>query len=348
MRSRFDRELDTLNVDLQKMSGLVENALENTIAAFKNKNTKLAKEVMENDRMINDMERSIESICFKLMLRQQPVARDLRIVTTALKIVTDLERIGDQCSDICEIILDLSGNHIYRTVEHIPDMLKTAKEMVHKSIEAFVEGDVDKAHNISRMDDDIDSLFLDIKNEIIQIMKENSENADDCLDYFMIAKYLERIGDHAIGILNIAEKMNEKDLKFSDEAVADIKVIVYAVLDVLKLATTAYKNSDEVLALDVEPLEQVVDRLIRKAKKRHVKRLQDGKCTVELDLMVSDLFNDLERISDHCSNIATSILQIKEGALEKHELINRMRSVENVEFSRKYDEYKAKYPLVNQ
>mgnify|MGYP002774007270 FL=1 len=158
----------------------------------------------------------------------------------------------------------------------------------------------------------------------------------------------ERIGDHAIGILNIAEKMNEKDLKFSDEAVADIKVIVYAVLDVLKLATTAYKNSDEVLALDVEPLEQVVDRLIRKAKKRHVKRLQDGKCTVELDLMVSDLFNDLERISDHCSNIATSILQIKEGALEKHELINRMRSVENVEFSRKYDEYKAKYPLVNQ
>ena len=158
----------------------------------------------------------------------------------------------------------------------------------------------------------------------------------------------ERIGDHAIGILNIAEKMNEKELKFSDEAVADIKVIVYAVLDVLKLATTAYKNSDEVLALDVEPLEQVVDRLIRKAKKRHVKRLQDGKCTVELDLMVSDLFNDLERISDHCSNIATSILQIKEGALEKHELINRMRSVENVEFSRKYDEYKAKYPLVNQ
>lgn len=158
----------------------------------------------------------------------------------------------------------------------------------------------------------------------------------------------ERIGDHAIGILNIAEKMNEKDLKFSDEAVADIKVIVYAVLDVLKLATTAYKNSDEVLALDVEPLEQVVDRLIRKAKKRHVKRLQDGKCTVELDLMVSDLFNDLERISDHCSNIATSILQIKEGALEKHELINRMRSIENVEFSRKYDEYKAKYPLVNQ
>ena len=179
--------------------------------------------------------------------------------------------------------------------------------------------------------------------------KDMSEEASACIGRLLLnIGDFERIGDHAIGILNIAEKMNEKDLKFSDEAVADIKVIVYAVLDVLKLATTAYKNSDEVLALDVEPLEQVVDRLIRQAKKRHVKRLQDGKCTVELDLMVSDLFNDLERISDHCSNIATSILQIKEGALEKHELINRMRSVENVEFSRKYDEYKAKYPLVNQ
>lgn len=179
--------------------------------------------------------------------------------------------------------------------------------------------------------------------------KDMSEEASACIGRLLLnIGDFERIGDHAIGILNIAEKMNEKELKFSDEAVADIKVIVYAVLDVLKLATTAYKNSDDVLALDVEPLEQVVDRLIRKAKKRHVKRLQDGKCTVELDLMVSDLFNDLERISDHCSNIATSILQIKEGALEKHELINRMRSVENVEFSRKYDEYKAKYPLVNQ
>ena len=158
----------------------------------------------------------------------------------------------------------------------------------------------------------------------------------------------ERIGDHAASILALAERMNEKKLQFSEPAVQDIKVIVYAVLDVLKLAITAYKNSDEVLALDVEPLEQVVDRLIRKSKKRHIKRLQNGVCTIELDLMVSDLFNDLERISDHCSNIATSVLQIKEGALEKHELINRMRSMENVEFSRKYDEYKAKYPLVDQ
>ena len=156
----------------------------------------------------------------------------------------------------------------------------------------------------------------------------------------------ERIGDHAMSILHVAEKMYEKKLKFSDPAVADIKVIVYAVLDVLKMTKTAYENSDNILALDVEPLEQVVDRLIRKAKKRHIKRLQDGKCTVELDLMVSELFNDLERISDHCSNIATSILQAQDTSVDRHELINRLRAADNTTFSQKYDEYKAKYPLV--
>lgn len=179
--------------------------------------------------------------------------------------------------------------------------------------------------------------------------KDMSEEASTSIGRLLLnIGDFERIGDHAASILALAQRMNEKKLQFSEPAVQDIKVIVYAVLDVLKLAITAYKNSDEVLALDVEPLEQVVDRLIRKSKKRHIKRLQNGVCTIELDLMVSDLFNDLERISDHCSNIATSVLQIKEGALEKHELINRMRSMENIEFSRKYDEFKAKYPLVDQ
>ncbi len=178
--------------------------------------------------------------------------------------------------------------------------------------------------------------------------KDMSETASASIGRLLlnIGDY-ERIGDHAINILNVAQKMNEKNLKFSPAAVEDIKVIVYAVLDVLKLATTAYKSLDDVMALDVEPLEQVVDRLIRKAKKRHVKRLQEGTCTIELDLMVSDLFNDLERISDHCSNIATSILQSKDATIDRHEFINKLRAMDNTEFSRKYDEFKAKYPLID-
>ena len=206
-----------------------------------------------------------------------------------------------------------------------------------------------KAEVVSLNEKKIDMYEDKLENFLIKASnRDMSEEASTSIGRLLLnIGDFERIGDHAASILKIAEKMNEKNLRFSDKAVQDIRVIVYAVLDVLNLATTAYKNSDEVLALDVEPLEQVVDRLIRKSKKRHIKRLQDGICTIELDLMVSELFNDLERISDHCSNIATSILQIKEGAVEKHELINRMRSIENIEFSRKYDEFKAKYPLVN-
>lgn len=205
------------------------------------------------------------------------------------------------------------------------------------------------------------------KAEVIGINEEKIDRYEDKLENFLIKVSgrdlpeelsgavgrlllnigdFERIGDHAMSILSIAERMNEKKLRFSDAAVDDIKIIVYAVLDVMRMTTTAYHNSDNILALDVEPLEQVVDRLIRKAKKRHIKRLQEGICTVELDLMVSELFNDLERISDHCSNIATSILQSKDTSVDRHELINRLRAADNTAFSKKYDEFKAKYPLV--
>ena len=211
--------------------------------------------------------------------------------------------------------------------------------------------------------------FESKKAEVVGINEEKIDKYEDKLENFLIKVSgrdlteelsasvgrlllnigdFERIGDHASSILHIAERMNEKELRFSEAAVADIRIIVYAVLDVMRMTKTAYENSDNVLALDVEPLEQVVDRLIRKAKKRHIKRLQDGKCTVELDIMLTDLFNDLERISDHCSNIATSILQAQDTSVDRHELINRLRSADNTAFSQKYDEFKAKYPLVEE
>ena len=211
--------------------------------------------------------------------------------------------------------------------------------------------------------------FESKKAEVVALNEEKIDRYEDKLENFLIKVSgrdlpedlsatigrlllnigdFERIGDHASSILHIAERMNEKQLRFSESAVADIRVIVYAVLDVVRMTKTAYDNSDNILALDVEPLEQVVDRLIRKAKKRHIKRLQEGKCTVELDIMLTDLFNDLERISDHCSNIATSILQAKDSSVDRHELINRLRSADNTSFSQKYDEYKAKYPLVEE
>ena len=200
MRRVFDEQLDKLNIDLTKMGHLVEVSIENMIDAFKHNDKALAKEIIENDRLINDMERSIESRAFSLILRQQPIASDLRNVTSALKIVTDLERIGDQAADIAEIIYHFDGEHAYRTVEHIPTMAKKAKIMVHEAIDAFIKKDLTTAQMVKDMDDEIDSLFEEVKQEVIEILKENSEKVDYCIDFLMIAKYLERVGDHAVNI----------------------------------------------------------------------------------------------------------------------------------------------------
>lgn len=217
MRKKFDEELDKLKIDLTKMGHLVEFAIENMIDAFKNHDKALAKEIIANDRLINDMERAIESRTFGLMLTQQPIATDLRNVTTALKIVTDLERIGDQAADIAEIILNFEGEHAYKTVEHIPTMAKKAKIMVRESIDAFIKKDLTSAQMIIQMDDEIDALFSEVKHEVVEIIQENSEKIDYCLDFLMIAKYLEKIGDHAVNIcewleFNQTGSMNDQKL----------------------------------------------------------------------------------------------------------------------------------------
>lgn len=200
MRKQFDEELKKLNVDLTKMGHLVEIAIENMIDAFKHQDNALAKEIIRNDRLINDMERTIESRSFSLILTQQPIATDLRNVTTALKIVTDLERIGDQAADIADILLRFQEKHPYKTVEHIPTMAKKSRIMVHEAIDAFIKKDLSTAKMIIKMDDEIDELFQEVKLEVIEILQQNSEKVDCCIDFLMIAKYLERIGDHAVNI----------------------------------------------------------------------------------------------------------------------------------------------------
>lgn len=209
MRKQFDDELNKLNADLVKMGHLVEIAIENMIDAFKHQDKALAKEIITNDRLINDVERTIESRSFNLILTQQPIATDLRNVTSALKIVTDLERIGDQAADIADIILHFDGEHPYRTVEHIPTMAKKAKIMVRESIDAFIKKDLPTAKMVIKMDDEIDELFQEVKQEVVEIIQQNSEKVDNCIDFLMIAKYLERIGDHAVNICEWLE-FNQK------------------------------------------------------------------------------------------------------------------------------------------
>lgn len=204
-RLSFQNEIENLNIELIKMGNLIEDSIENVITAFKNKDINLAKEIIRKDREIDDMEKKIEGHCLSLILRQQPVAKDLRIVSTALKMVTDIERIGDNCSDIAEIIIRLEKNHTFEDFQYIPEMANLAKKMVNGSIQSFVESDTELTKKIINIDDEMDSLFNNVKEKVIEILKESNESSDMCIDFLMMAKYFERIGDHAENICEWVE-----------------------------------------------------------------------------------------------------------------------------------------------
>ena len=204
-RSYFDSELELLHKDLIKMGALIEAAIEKSIKALDPQHRHLAQEVSADDKLVDEMERAIESRCLRLMLRQQPVAKDLRAISTAIKMVTDMERIGDQAADIADIALRFDGSGVYNMAQHIPQMAEIATEMVTGSINAFVTKDLDLAQKIIAMDDQVDGLFDVVKHELIATLQQPDSNIDQALDTMMIAKYLERIGDHAENICEWVE-----------------------------------------------------------------------------------------------------------------------------------------------
>lgn len=232
--------------------------------------------------------------------------------------------------------------------DKITRMTKLVQNNVLYSTKLLKNYSYKKADVINKNEQRID-LYED-KMESYLIKVSNKGLAEDTGN--IIARLLltigdyERIGDHAINILNIAEQKNNKNMEFPPELVDDIKVIVNAILEVLYLTSESFKHNNTVLALKIEPLEQVIDRLVRKAKDRHIKRIQYGECPIELDFLISDLFNDFERISDHCSNIATSILKSKDQNIDKHEFLKQLKSYDNKDFSKVYDEFKEKYALI--
>lgn len=154
VRVTYEHELEALKQDLKEMAHMVESAIEQTFTAFEDQDYMMAEDVIKGDRTVNDMERAIESRCLSLILRQQPVASDLRQVSTALKVVTDLERIGDHASDIAELILRIKSEHAYHIVKHLPVMAASANGMVHDAIEAFIDQDLDAAMEIIERDDE--------------------------------------------------------------------------------------------------------------------------------------------------------------------------------------------------
>ena len=201
MRNSFDEQLKMLNHELISMGALCEKAIAISAKALLEGDKKAAKSVASNDEEINNMERSIESLCLKLLLQQQPVASDLRQISAALKMITDLERIGDQAADIAEIIGFLDGR-TGADCKYIADMARATIKMVTESIDAYVNRNLELAHAVIAHDDVVDELFEKVKRSLIKMIGEQPADAEYALDLLMIAKYFERIGDHAT---NLAE-----------------------------------------------------------------------------------------------------------------------------------------------
>lgn len=202
MRKRFDQQLNELNQEMQEMGIMVEGGIQKAIEALLKQDEALAQSVMEADALVDQKQKEIESICFKLLMQQQPVASDLRVISAALKMVTDMERIGDHAADISEMTLHLAHEPYIKNLDHIRQMATETTWMLLQSIEAYVEKDTKKASGVISHDDIVDDLFAETKKELIELIHQDKNNGEQATDLLMVAKYFERIGDHAT---NLAE-----------------------------------------------------------------------------------------------------------------------------------------------
>ncbi|MBQ8002814.1 MAG: phosphate signaling complex protein PhoU [Clostridia bacterium] len=201
MRNRFEREFETLNSEIITMGALCEEAIENSIKYLFEGNEQLKDVIVDTEKQINGKERDIEVLCMKLLMQQQPVAGDLRVISSALKMISDMERIGDQALDIASMAIYVEKSGI-QTKVHIADMANATMKMVGDSIESFVKKDIELAYKAIECDDTVDGLFNKVKSELVEAVANGADNGEALVDLVMIAKYFERIGDHAE---NIAE-----------------------------------------------------------------------------------------------------------------------------------------------
>lgn len=203
-RNYFEQELEKLDVHLLKMSSIVEETLNNAIKALKEQDVELAQKVIDNDDAIDEMEIAVEDECLKLIALQSPLAKDLRMIATALRIITDLERVADYAVDISKITIRLAHETYIKELIDIPRMTEIISTMLRESIDSYVKQDVDKAQKAAQMDDEVDGIHKQIFKELLLIMMEDHEKINQAAYFLFVSRYLERIGDH---ITNICERV---------------------------------------------------------------------------------------------------------------------------------------------
>lgn len=199
-RTSFDTGLKQLHDDLVKMGSIVEKQIHNSVEALANQDIALAEKLIKNDDLVDVLQKEIEDKCIKLIAKEQPLAIDLRNIFTTIKIVTDLERMADHAVDIAKITIRLAKDTYVKNLIHIPEMAKLIKEMIKKSIDAYINNDVDKAYEVCDMDDKVDSLYRHVFSELISLMHQGDDKVEQASQLLFVCKYLERIGDHVTNI----------------------------------------------------------------------------------------------------------------------------------------------------
>ena len=200
IRTRYENELKGVFDNLVLMCRHIETAIEKCVEALKKRDFELAQEVYEEDKLIDRMERDIEQTCLKILMMEHPVASDFREVSAALKMITDLERIGDQARDIAEITTQFDDGEYIKELVHIPQMAEIATQMVKDGVQAYINRDLALARSLDRTDDKVDDLFNVVMSDLTTLIKKDPDNAEQAIRFMMITKYLERIGDHAVNI----------------------------------------------------------------------------------------------------------------------------------------------------
>ena len=208
IRKIFEEELADLKTQLVEMCRLTEKMISDAISALVNRDCELGKSIGIADKRVDEYEMEIEKKCMRILLKQQPVAKDFREVSTALKMITDIERFGDQAADIGDIVCTMPGDVHIKKLTHITAMGELAVKMVRESVNSFINNDEALADEVISLDDKMDEMFLTVKNDLIGLIRKDGKNGDQAIELMMVAKYLERIGDHAV---NVAEwtKYNE-------------------------------------------------------------------------------------------------------------------------------------------
>ena len=200
IRANYDKELTGIFDNLVLMCRHIESAIEKCVQALTERDFNLAGEVNAEHTLIDNLERDIEQSCLKILLMEHPVAKDFREVSAALKMITDLERIGDQARDIAELTMQFGDEQYIKKLEHIPQMALIVIQMVKDGVQAYINHDLDLARSLDLTDDKVDALFNAIMADLTALIKDNPDNAEQAILFMMITKYLERIGDHAVNI----------------------------------------------------------------------------------------------------------------------------------------------------